>query len=73
MDIQYKVDIIPSYEWSEKTHELNISHRELEVLALIVEGYKNKETAQTLKPPPTPLPRPSQKGSPNNLISKNLT
>ncbi|MFC1894159.1 response regulator transcription factor [Chloroflexota bacterium] len=49
MDIQYKVDINPSYEWSEKAKELNISHRELEVLALVVEGYKNKEIAKILK------------------------
>ena len=49
MDFQYKVDINPSYEWSEKGRELNISHRELEVLALVVEGYKNKEIAQILK------------------------
>jgi len=46
---QYKVDINPSYEWDEKAGELNISHRELEVLALVVEGYKNKEIAQILK------------------------
>jgi len=49
MDIQYKVDINPSYEWAELAKELNISHRELEVLALVVEGYKNKEIAQILK------------------------
>lgn len=47
--IQYKVDINPSYEWSEKARELNISHRELEVIALVIEGYKNKEIAQILK------------------------
>lgn len=49
MDIQYKVDINPSYEWAEEAQEKNISHRELEVLALVVEGYKNKEIAQILK------------------------
>ena len=49
METQCKVDINPSYEWSEKARELNISHRELEVLALVVEGYKNKEIAQILK------------------------
>lgn len=49
MDIQYKVDINASYEWSEEARELNISHRELEVLALVIEGYKNKEIAQILK------------------------
>jgi DNA-binding CsgD family transcriptional regulator len=46
---QCKVDIKPSYEWSEKAKELGVSHRELEVLALVVEGYKNKEIAQILK------------------------
>ncbi len=49
MDIQYKVDINPSYEWAEAAQEKNISHRELEVLALVVEGYKNKEIARILK------------------------
>ena len=49
MEFQYKVDINPSYEWSEKARELSVSHRELEVLALVVEGYKNKEIAQILK------------------------
>lgn len=49
MDIQYKVDINPSYEWSEEARELNISHRELEVVALVIEGFKNKEIAQILK------------------------
>ena len=48
-DIQYKVDIKASYEWSQEAKELKISHRELEVLALVVEGYKNKEIAQILK------------------------
>ena len=49
MQITYKVEIHPSYEWSEEAKDLNISHRELEVLALVVEGYKNKEIAQILK------------------------
>jgi len=49
LNIQYKVDINPSYEWAEEASTLNISHRELEVLALVVEGYKNKEIAQILK------------------------
>jgi len=47
--IQYKVDINPSYEWPEEAHSFNISHRELEVFALVTEGYSNKETAQILK------------------------
>jgi len=49
MDVQYKVDINPSYEWAKEAEELGISHRELEVLALVVEGYKNKEIAGILK------------------------
>ena len=49
MKVQYKVDINPSYEWVEEAQGLGISHRELEVLALVVEGYKNKEIAQILK------------------------
>ena len=49
MDFQYKVDINPSYEWAKEAESLGISHRELEVLALVVEGYKNKEIAQILK------------------------
>jgi len=49
MKIQYKVDINPSYEWAEEAQEKNISHRELEVLALVIEGYKNKEIARILK------------------------
>lgn len=49
LEIQYKVDINPSYEWSEEARELNVSHRELEVLGLVVEGYKNKEIARILR------------------------
>ena len=49
MDIQHKVEIVPSYEWSDKAREAGVSHRELEVLALVGEGYKNKEIAQILK------------------------
>lgn len=49
MEFQYKVDISPSYEWAKEAQELGISHRELEVLGLVVEGYKNKEIGQILK------------------------
>ena len=49
IQIQYKVDINPSYEWEEEAGKLNISHRELEVFALVTEGYSNKEVAQILK------------------------
>ena len=49
MDFQYKVDINPSYEWEKEAEGLGISHKELEVIALVVEGYKNKEIAKILK------------------------
>lgn len=49
LPIQYKVDINPSYEWAKNAESLGVSHRELEVLALITEGYTNKEVAQILK------------------------
>ena len=45
MEIEKRVDINPSYEWSEAAQKLGISHRELEVLALVSEGYNNKEVA----------------------------
>jgi DNA-binding CsgD family transcriptional regulator len=47
--VQYKVDINPSYEWLKEAASMNISHRELEVFALITEGYSNKEIADILK------------------------
>ncbi|AOV99409.1 LuxR C-terminal-related transcriptional regulator [Dehalococcoides mccartyi] len=43
-----KIVIHPSYEWLEKAKEYNISHRELEVLALMTEGHNNKEIASLL-------------------------
>lgn len=46
--VQTKIDINPSYEWLEEAKALNVSHRELEVLALITEGYTNKEIGQIL-------------------------
>ena len=48
MEIEKKVEIKPSYEWSEDAQKLGISHRELEVLALVSEGYTNKEVAHIL-------------------------
>ena len=44
-----QVSEVPFLHLSEDTQALNISHRELEVFALVTEGYKNKEIAQTLK------------------------
>jgi len=43
-----KVAINPSYEWDEEAKKLNISHRELEVFALLMDGHDNKEIAQIL-------------------------
>jgi DNA-binding CsgD family transcriptional regulator len=43
-----KVSINPSYEWSEDAKGLNVSHRELEVFALLVDGHDNKEIAEIL-------------------------
>ena len=43
-----KVEIKPSYEWAEDEKEAGISHRELEVLALVIKGYKNKEIAEII-------------------------
>ena len=48
MDVRYKVEINPSYEWAEGAESLGISHRELEVFALVTEGYNNKEVAEVL-------------------------
>lgn len=45
---QSKVLINPSYEWDEDAKALNISHRELEVFALLMDGHDNKEIAQIL-------------------------
>ncbi len=47
-DIRYKVEINPSYEWLGDAREIGISHRELEVLALVMEGYSNKQVAEIL-------------------------
>ena len=43
-----KVTINPSYEWDEEAKKLKISHRELEVFALLMDGHDNKEVAQIL-------------------------
>lgn len=48
MEIRYRVEINPSYEWAEGVETLGISHRELEVFALVTEGYNNKEIAEIL-------------------------
>jgi len=46
--IRYKVEINPSWEWKGDARELGVSHRELEVLALVIEGYDNKQVAEIL-------------------------
>ena len=43
-----KVTINPSYEWDEEAEKLNISHRELEVFTLLMDGHDNKEIGQIL-------------------------
>jgi DNA-binding CsgD family transcriptional regulator len=43
-----RVQIKPSYEWSKEAATLGISHRELEVFALVAEGFSNKEVAEIL-------------------------
>ena len=43
-----KIIINPSYEWAEDAKDLGISHRELEVFALLFEGHNNKEIAAIL-------------------------
>lgn len=37
-----------TYEWSEEAIRLGISHREVEVLALVASGFKYKEVAEIL-------------------------
>lgn len=48
MNERYKVEIKPSYEWSKKASKFGITHRELEVLALMTEGHSNKEISEML-------------------------
>ncbi|MFC1986390.1 helix-turn-helix transcriptional regulator [Chloroflexota bacterium] len=43
-----KIIIHPSFEWEESAKELGVSHRELEVFALLFEGHNNKEIAAIL-------------------------
>ena len=47
-NIRYKIEINPSYEWAEDAKSMGISHRELEVFALVAEGFTNKEVAEIL-------------------------
>ncbi|MEO1821497.1 helix-turn-helix transcriptional regulator [Dehalococcoides mccartyi] len=43
-----KIVIHPSYEWLEPARNMNISHRELEVFVLMIEGHNNKEIGALL-------------------------
>lgn len=43
-----KIEINPSYEWTESGKKSGVSHRELEVLSLSAKGYENKEIAEIL-------------------------
>ncbi|MFC2016159.1 response regulator transcription factor [Chloroflexota bacterium] len=40
--------INPKYKWQENAKKKGISHRELEVLELIAQGYDNKQIAEIL-------------------------
>lgn len=48
LDTGVYLAIRPSYEWPEDVRALGVSHRELEVLALLIEGHNNKEAAAIL-------------------------
>lgn len=43
-----KVEINPSYEWQENIKNLDMSHRELEVMALLAQGFDNEIIAEIL-------------------------
>lgn len=44
-----KIRINPKYEWQEDARNTGISHRELEVLELIAQGYDNQQIADILQ------------------------
>lgn len=46
--LPFKIIINPSYEWVEDAKLMGVSHRELEVFALQMDGHNNKEIAQIL-------------------------
>lgn len=48
IDMNIRVEVRPSYEWSPAMKERGVSHRELEVFALIAQGFTNKEAAEIL-------------------------
>jgi DNA-binding CsgD family transcriptional regulator len=44
-----KVEINPSFEWQEDAKDIGVSHRELEVLALLAQGFENEVIAEILR------------------------
>ena len=48
-EARYKVIIHPSYEWDEDMKKLNLSYRELEVFALMMDNHEYKGIAQILE------------------------
>jgi DNA-binding CsgD family transcriptional regulator len=44
-----KIEINPRYEWQEEAKKFDVSHRELEVLALVAQGFDNEIIAQILE------------------------
>ena len=60
-----KVEINPTYEWDEDAKKLGISHKELEVMALLAQGYRNEEIADIL-----PIQYQSVKNHMYNLTKK---
>jgi len=62
-----KVEINPTYEWDEDARELGISHKELEVMALLAQGYSNEQIADIL-----PIQYQSVKRYPSKASFKRL-
>ena len=60
-----KIEINPTYEWDEDAKKLGISHKELEVMALLAQGYSNEEIADIL-----PIQYQSVKNHMYNLTKK---
>ncbi len=46
--LPFKIIINPSYDWAEDAKSMGVSHRELEVFALMMDGHSNREIAQIL-------------------------
>ncbi len=42
------ITLNPSYEWSEDAKTFNVSHRELEVFALLMDGHSSREIGEIL-------------------------